>query len=187
MLLAATSPLLRGSLLGWAVAAKFAPLALAGLFCFGADKMRRARTFVVFGGALIITAGVIIWAFSPAQGLSFFWSRTVGYQLSRHSFMSLWDQHPALEPLRLLVQAGVAALAAILVLWPRRREPYQLAALAGAIIIGLELSLRFWSYLYTDWYMPAALVAILAAPALAPARAQVPLRRRQPDPALSAA
>jgi hypothetical protein len=187
MLLAATSPLLRGSLLGWAVAAKFAPLALAGLFCFGADKVRRTRTFVVFGAALTVTAGVIIWAFRPAQGLSFFWSRTVGYQLSRHSFMSIWDHHPGLEPLRLLVQAGVAALAATLALWPRRREPYQLAALAGAIIIGLELSLRFWSYLYTDWYMPAALVAILAAPALAPARVEVPLRRPQPDAALSAA
>ena len=51
LLLAASSPWLRGSLLGWAVAAKFAPLALAGLFCFSTDRVRRVRTLWVFGAA----------------------------------------------------------------------------------------------------------------------------------------
>ena len=70
LLLAATSPWLRGSVLGWAVAAEFAPLALAGLFCFGSDRDRRARTLVVFGPALALTAGVLIWALPASTGRS---------------------------------------------------------------------------------------------------------------------
>jgi hypothetical protein len=186
LLLAATSPWLRGSLLGWAVAAKFAPLALAGLFCFGTDRERRPRTLVVFGAALVLTAGVLIWAFLPPQGgLSLFWARTVGYQLSRHSFMGIWDQYPQLGPLRLLLEAGIAGLAAALLVWPRRRDVYQLAAFSGALIIGLELALRFWSFLYIDWFTPALLVAILAPPALAGARVTVLDSRRPRAAALA--
>jgi hypothetical protein len=186
LLLAASSPWLRGSLLGWAVAAKFAPLALAGLFCFSADRERPARTLVVFGAALALTAGLLVWVFLPAPGgLSLFWARTLGYQMSRHSFMGIWDQYPHLGPLRLLLEAGIAGLAAALLAWPRRRDVYQLAAFLGAIIIGLELTLRFWSFLYIDWFMPAVLVVSLAAPALAGARVPVVARRRPRAAALA--
>jgi len=137
---------------------------------------------IVFGAALALTTGVIIWAFLPPQGLSLFWSHTLGFQLNRHSFMSIWDQQPELDPLRAALQAGVIGLAAGLLVWPRHRELYQVAALAGVIIIGLELTLRFWAYLYIDWYMPAALVAILAVPALAPATSPVSLSPPQKAP-----
>jgi hypothetical protein len=189
VLLAATSPALRGSLLGWAVAAKFAPLALAGLFCFGTDRQRRVRTLVVFGAALALTAGVLIWAFLPPQGgFSLFWARTLGYQLSRHSFMGIWDQYPQLGPLRLLLEAAIAGLAGVLLAWPRRRDVYQLAAFSGAIVIGLELTLRFWSFMYIDWFMPALLVAILAPPAAAGAQVTaLPTRRPPADLARDAA
>lgn len=183
VLLAASSPALRGSLLGWVVAAKFAPLALAGLFCFSTDRERRPRALILFGAALTLTTGVIVWAFLPPQGFGLFWSKTLGFQLSRHSFAGIWDQQPELEPLRLALEAAVAALSAGLLLWPRRRELYQVAALAGVIIIGLELSLRAWSYLYVDWYMPAVLVAVLGASAQVPVRATVRVRAADATPA----
>ncbi len=173
LLLAASSPLIRGTLLGWAVAAKFAPLALAGLFWFSTDGVRRPRSLILFGAALSATTGIIIWAFLPPQGFSLFWAHTIAFQLGRHSFMGIWDQLPQLEPLRMVLEGGVIGIAAALLVWPRRRELYQLSALAGLVVIGLELTMRSWSYLHVDWYMPAALIAVLGAPALVPVRSPV--------------
>ena len=48
------------------------------------------------------------------------------------------------------------ALAAALCVSPRRRELYQLAALSRALIIGLELILRFWVYAYVDIHAGSA-------------------------------
>jgi hypothetical protein len=183
VLLAATSPLIRGTLLGWAVAAKFAPLALAGLFCFSTDGARRPRSLILFGAALSATTGIIIWAFLPPQGFSLFWAHTIAFQLSRHSFMGIWDQLPQLEPVRMVLEGGVIGIAAAMLVWPCRRELHEVTALAGLVVIGLELTMRSWSYLYVDWYMPAALVAILAAPALAPLRSPVRVSTAEPLPA----
>ena len=65
-------------------------------------------------------------------------------------------------------------------------EVYQLAAFSGALIIGLELTLRFWSFQYVDWFTPGVLIAILVPPVsgLVPAgvRAPAPATRR-PSPA----
>jgi hypothetical protein len=183
VLLAASSPIVRGTLLGWAVAAKFAPLALAGLFCFSTDRVRRPRALILFGTSLVATTGIVIWAFLPPQGFSLFWAHTIAFQMSRHSLMGIWDQQPQLEPLRLALEAVVAGFGAWLLVWPRHRELYQVCALAGLLIIGLELTMRAWSYLYVDWYMPAALVAILAAPALAPLRTPVRVHGADPVPA----
>ena len=46
---------------------------------------------------------------------------------------------------------------------PRRRGPVELAALAAAVMIAVELSLTHWFYLYIVWFFPLALVALLAA------------------------
>jgi hypothetical protein len=164
LLLAANSPLVRGTVLAWAVAAKFAPLALAGLYGFAIDRTRRPRALILFASTLALTTSVLIWAFLPPQGFSLFWTKTIGFQLGRHSFMGIWDQYPQLEPLRLALMAGIAGLAGGLLVWPRRRDLYQLTALSGALIVLLELSLRFWSYLYVEWFLPAVLITVLATP-----------------------
>jgi hypothetical protein len=162
---------------------KFAPLALAGLFCFSTDGTRRPRSLILFGAALSVTTGLVIWAFLPPQGFSLFWAHTIAFQLSRHSFMGIWDQLPQLEPLRIVLEGGVIGIAAALLVWPRHRQLYQLSALAGVVVIGLELTMRSWSYLYVDWFMPAALVAVFAAPALAPVRSPVSVSPAEPLPA----
>ena len=42
---------------------------------------------------------------------------------------------------------------------PRRKSPLQLAALTGALLIGFELVLTHWFYLYIPWFFPFVAVA----------------------------
>jgi hypothetical protein len=54
----------------------------------------------------------------------------------------------------------VAAVAVAFV--PRRKSPLQLAALTAALLIGFELVLTHWFYLYIPWFFPFAAFALLA-------------------------
>ena len=53
---------------------------------------------------------------------------------------------------------------------PRRRDLVQVAALAAAVLIALQLGVSYWFYLYVAWFAPLALVAFFA-----------PLRGEGPD------
>ena len=55
---------------------------------------------------------------------------------------------------------------------PRRKSPLQLAALTAALLLGFELVLTHWFYLYLPWFFPFAAFAVLA-PAAEPVRARV--------------
>jgi hypothetical protein len=44
---------------------------------------------------------------------------------------------------------------------PRRRDLIGLAALAGAVVIALQLGVTHWFYLYIVWFLPFVLVALL--------------------------
>ena len=98
-----------------------------------------------------------------------FYDRTVGWQLGRDSPFSIWDwrqYHAGLPDLHLVQRA----LEVLLVLgavasyfFPRRKSPLQLAALTGALLIGFELVLTHWFYLYIPWFFPFVAVAVLAA------------------------
>ena len=46
--------------------------------------------------------------------------------------------------------------------WPRRRSPLQLAALTAALLIGFELVLTHWFFLYLPWFFPFAAFALLS-------------------------
>ena len=74
---------------------------------------------------------------------------------------------------------------------PRRLDAVRAAAFAGALLIGFQLVLTHWFYLYIPWFMPCVAVALYAGrPGLAPERviARVPLgvaverRDRVPGP-----
>jgi hypothetical protein len=54
----------------------------------------------------------------------------------------------------------VAAIALALV--PHRKSPLQLAALTAALLIGFEIALTHWFYLYVAWFFPFVAFAILA-------------------------
>jgi hypothetical protein len=72
------------------------------------------------------------------------------------------------QVLQVLVVAG-ALLAAFV---PRQKSILQLAALTGAVLIGFELVLTHWFYLYLPWFFPFAAFAVLA-PTAEPLRAAV--------------
>ncbi|MGI8585591.1 MAG: glycosyltransferase 87 family protein [Thermoleophilaceae bacterium] len=170
-LLAVTSAPGRGALLGLAAAAKFAPLALAPLFARGADgasadgrrgwgaRVRGAVLFTVAFGA-VVAASVAL--FVPDDGLRELYDRTVGYQVGRDSPFSVWGQVGSLDWLHTAVKVGVVALALAVAVVPRRRGPVQVAALAAAVVIALQLAATHWFYLYVVWFAPLALVAMFA-------------------------
>ena len=46
--------------------------------------------------------------------------------------------------------------------WPRRRSPLQLAAFTAALLIGFELVLTHWFFLYLPWFFPFVAIALLS-------------------------
>ena len=137
-LVAIASPVRRGLLIGLGAAAKFAPLALAGLFATANGDRRRGSA--VFGLSMAAAIAVPILIYAKPGGLGVFWSQTLGFQFHRHSFLSIWGQYPQLEPLKLAVQVGAVGLALAASLPSRRRTTAQVGALAGAILIACRAS-----------------------------------------------
>jgi hypothetical protein len=43
---------------------------------------------------------------------------------------------------------------------PRRKGPLELAALTAALLIGFELVLTHWFYLYIPWFLPFVALAL---------------------------
>jgi Glycosyltransferase family 87 len=178
------SALLRGAAVGLGAAAKFVPIALAPLFAT-AGRERRLRSAALFSLALLGCIVLSALPFVPDGGLRELYDRTIGYQAARPSPFSLWGQEPGLEPLQTVVKAAAVALALLVALVPRRRDTRQVAALGGAIIVAVQLSMTHWFYLYVVWLLPFALVAILGAyREPGDAVPAVERRRREREPAL---
>jgi hypothetical protein len=114
----------------------------------------------------------------PLHAARVFWDRTFGWQLSRSSPFSIWDwdQYPGYPDLHhvqtvLKVLLVLGAVAVYFV--PRVKNEVQVAALSAALLIGFELVLTHWFYLYIPWFFPFVVFALLA-PALLPAPAPRP-------------
>src|SRR5262249_37239514 len=165
-LVLARRPLGRGALLALACATKFAPLVLVPLW--GRHPFPRARgggrrRVVAYMSGLALGTVATVWVIflDGLDGARVFWSRTIGYPLGRASPFSIWGQHPGPRPLQvaLTVPVPVAAVAALR--WPRRLDLLRFAAVSGALIIGLELTLTHWFYLYVPWFLPFALLVLV--------------------------
>src|SRR5204862_876806 len=88
-----------------------------------------------------------------------FYVRTIKSQIDRESPFSLWDWrqyhakgipdlHRVQQALEVLLLIGALVVAFV----PRRKSPLQLAALTAALLIGFELVLTHWFYLYIPWF-----------------------------------
>jgi hypothetical protein len=176
-----TSPFARGAavaLSGWT---KFAPLVVAPLWASYPEGLRRPRAKAVFVGgfllATLVAFSVVFLDGHPIGALHEFWKRTVSWQIRRDSPFSIWDwrqYHAGLPDLHVLqwVLEGLLVVGTIAAYFlPRRKSPLQLAALTAALLLGFELVLTHWSYLYLPWFFPFAAFAVLA-----------PMPRRQPAP-----
>ena len=165
-----TSPPARGVFVALAAWSKFAALLLLPLWASYPDWRRRARDKVTYLGGVVLGTALALWILllepDPLHAARVFWDRTFGWQLSRPSPFSIWDwdEYPGFPDLH-HVQTGlkvallVAALAVFFV--PRRKNALQLAALSGALMIGFELALTHWFYLYVPWFFPFVAFAIL--------------------------
>jgi uncharacterized membrane protein len=160
-MIALRSPPARGALIGLAAAAKFGPAALAPLFATG-DGERRWRGALIFSIAFVIVCVVAFVPFIPDGGLRELYDRTLGYQATRSSPFSIWGQAPSLDWLQSLARVGAAALAVGVAFWPRRRDAVQIAALAVAVTIAVQLTAGHWFYFYVVWFLPFLLVASFA-------------------------
>lgn len=169
-LLVLSSPFLRGAAIALAVAAKFSPAALLPLFARGADEpgaRRRARALALFGLGVLAVLAVTFLPFLPDGGFREVYDRTIGYQLGRDSPFSIWGQEEGLAPLHTALKVAAALLALAVAFVPRGpRSLPQVAALAAAVVIALQLVVTHWFYLYVVWFLPLVLVALLAPLAL---------------------
>jgi hypothetical protein len=169
----ATLPAARGALLALGSWVKFAPLLLVPLWSGYPDTTRRPRSRFLAGFAVatLLAFFVLLLEPSPLHAARVFWDRTISWQVDRPSPFSLWgwgqyharglpDLHLVQRALQVLLVAG----ALLLWRWPRRRSALQLAAFTGVLLVGFELVLTHWFYLYLPWFFPFVAVAVLAPP-----------------------
>ena len=175
-----TSSFTRGAavaLSGWT---KFATLLLAPLWLTYPNGLRLRSGLRFVAGFVLATLAVfsiLLLEPSVTHALRVFVDRTFDYQLGRDSPFSPWDwgqYHargiPDLHPIQVVLQIGVLALAGVVAVLPRRKSPLELAALTAAVLVGFELTLTHWSYLYIPWFFPFVLLTLLLP------------RRRPPQP-----
>jgi len=157
VLLALTRPAARGAVTALATLTKFAPLLLAPML---ATYRARPRTIATFTAAFLLTGALLMLWPAIDPGLHTVYDRTIAYQADRASPFSIWGQVGGLEPLRIaiLVATGLMSLAFAFV--PRRKSLVQVAALAAALLISLQLTAQHWFYLYIVWFYPLLLVAM---------------------------
>jgi hypothetical protein len=166
-----TSAVARGTAIALAGWTKFASLLLAPLWLSYPDGLRPRSVIRFASGFLVATLAVFsILLLEPSltHAISVFVDHTLAYQLDRDSPFSPWDwgqYHargiPNLAHVQLILQVAVLALAGVVSMIPQRKGPVELAALSAAVLVGFELALTHWSYLYIPWFLPFVLLALL--------------------------
>jgi hypothetical protein len=160
-LLVLSSAPARGALGAAAGLTKFAPLALGPLFLRGVGPRlpgKRSLFLYVLGFGLMI-----VLAFLPVLldgNLHAFWKDTIAYQADRNTPFSVWGLWGGLSLEQHLVEGAVVALAIAVAFVPRRRGVVEVAALAGALVIALQLVANYWLYSYIVWFFPAVTVGL---------------------------
>jgi uncharacterized membrane protein len=189
-LVIAHRPLGRGVTLGLAVMAKFTPAILLALWSrhpFPQAGRHRGPLRYVAGLALVVVASGWVILLDGGDGARAFWSRTLGFQLGRDSPFSLWGQYPWLRPVQIGLAVVVAIGALVLVARPRRLDLRSFAALSGALLIGIQLTMTHWFYLYIPWFLPFALVAMVPDWPTPPREEAAVVPDAAPEPALAGA
>jgi hypothetical protein len=167
----AGKPGARGAVTALAGLTKLGALGLAPLLAtHGAPPGRMRATIARFTLAFLATALVVsLPILLRGEALHTIYDRTIAFQANRNAPFSVWGLYgwTVGEHLWQLAAVFFGVVAAFL---PRRRDIVGLAAVAAAIVIGLQLGLNYWFYLYLVWFFPFLAVALLA-------------RYRVPDPA----
>jgi hypothetical protein len=158
------------ALAGWT---KFAMLVVAPMWLTYPGPVRRPRPALAFAAGFLVATiaafSILLLDAHPIQAAETFYHRTLKTQITRESPFSLWDwaqYHargiPDLHVVQWVLE-GLLVLGAIAAaFFPSRKSPLQLAALTGALLIGFELVLTHWFYLYVPWFFPFVAFAVVA-------------------------
>jgi hypothetical protein len=152
---------------------KFASLVVAPMWMTYPELRWRPSRIVAFAGgfALATAAAFAILLFEPSltQAAHEFYDRTIKNQVDRESPFSLWDWRqyharglPDLHVLQRVLEGLLLGAALVFAFVPQRKSPLQLAALTAVLLLGFELVLTHWFYLYIPWFFPFAAFALLA-------------------------
>jgi hypothetical protein len=185
-LLVSARPAARGVMSALATLAKFAPAALVPMLATyrpegpgaagdppplpvakassGTVPPAAPPAAATFAIAFSLTAAALLLWPAIDPGLHTFYERTIAYQAGRDSPFSIWGQVASLEPLRIAILVGVGALSLSLAFRPKRKSFTQVAALSAALLIGVQLTMHHWFYLYIVWFYPLLLVAMARRP-----------------------
>jgi hypothetical protein len=139
---------------------KFAPLGLAPLLLRGVDPPPSRRAVVGYVVAYALTAVVVMLPVLLGDNLHAFWHDTIAYQASRLSPFSIWGLYGGLGIEQRLFQGATVALALAVIVVPRRRGVVEVAALAAAVIIALQLAASYWLYSYIVWFYAPLVVGL---------------------------
>ena len=128
--------------------------------------------------ATVVAFSVLLLDAHPIQAAQTFYDRTLKTQITRESPFSLWDwaqYHargiPDLHVVQWVLEGLLVVGAIVVAFVPRMKSLLQLAALTGALLIGFELVLTHWFYLYIAWFFPFVAFAVLATDGRAESRA----------------
>ncbi|MFL6019729.1 MAG: hypothetical protein ACJ74A_01195, partial [Gaiellaceae bacterium] len=157
------------ALAGWT---KFAALVVAPMWLTYPGPWGRPRPVLLFAGGFLLATvaafSILLLDAHPVQAAQAFYDRTLRTQIVRESPFSLWDwaqYHargiPDLHVLQWVLEGVLVVGAIAAAFFPRRKSPLQLAALTGALLIGFELVLTHWFYLYIPWFFPFVAYAVL--------------------------
>jgi hypothetical protein len=182
----------RGALAALAGLTKFAPLALAPLLATDTLRAqpprRRALACALFLVGFLVAAALALVPALAHDSLHTIYERTIAYQANRDSPFSVWGLY-GLHAGQRAAEIAAFALAIVLALIPRRQDIVGLAAGCAAILIGAQLAIEHWFYLYIPWFFPLVMIALLGrhAGALrrAPDEASEPARSSLPEAVLS--
>jgi hypothetical protein len=144
---------------------KLVPLAILPL----ALARMRGRALARAGAAIAITSAVplgVLVALGGTGAVARMW-HAISFQFTRGSQHSLWVVIGNV-PLQQLAQAATLALCVAAMIRIRTDgrlsgDRGRVAALAAAVLLGLEISANYWNYAYLSWTLPLLAVSLLAA------------------------
>jgi Glycosyltransferase family 87 len=150
---------------------KLAPAALLPLWL---APLRRRRLLGAIAAVAAVSAPILalLVGTSGISGVSKM-LHGISYQQTRTSLDSLWAVVGSV-PLQQLAQAATLALIAAGAVMLRRdpamaRDRVRIAALGGAVMLCLQMSSSYWTYLYLAWPLPFLVLSLLGeSPARSP-------------------
>ena len=127
------------------------------------DGDRKLKPVLIFSAAFAGTCAVLLLPFvHSADGVRTFYQQTIGFQTGRQSPMTIWGLGLAPEFLQTLAKLGAVALGILVAFRPKVRSTAQVAALAAAVLVALEIAGDHWFYLYIVWFAGPLLFALFS-------------------------